>query len=313
MHIGPGERRAVGLVARRFLLGSRRAGPWPVPDALPYEEVQFEGNTGAQLQGRWFPAPDAKAAAVLVHPDRRYGQHWFVRDGWVPFLRDRGVDVLTFDFPGYGQSVGGSTYFHEDVVAGARWARRWAGGLPLHVVGLSLGSFAAANAAPSLDFVESLTLESPYPAFRSLPNGAVASAGLTIMEHAFPRSARAIQAGENIARACPRRILVVGSRADKVVPIEATRAFARRGPPERTEFLELDEVAHLDFFQRSDVYRRAIVRTMRIPPTATAARVRIEDAPALRPMPPGTNPRHPPHEDAREEPELLGASAGVAA
>lgn len=49
----------------------------------------------------------------------------------------------------------------EDVLAAARLARDWSGGLPVHVLGVSMGAFAPCNAAPRLGFVRTLLLESP--------------------------------------------------------------------------------------------------------------------------------------------------------
>lgn len=255
------ERRIVGGVVRTAFLRNRRAGPWPV--AIPHREVRFAGNAGADLAGRWFPHERPRGAVVLAHPDRRYGQHWFVREGWVEWLLGHRLEVLTFDFPGYGGSRGGSTYFHDDVEAAARFAQRWAGGLPVHVIGLSMGAFAAANASPRLGFVEGLVLESPYPNFASWYGPGAKARFQAAFERAFPASGAQIQADRNLARAAPKRVLVAAAGEDRVTPARLSRAVADAAP--RATYLELPGLDHFEPFPKSDAYRRAILDTLGIP------------------------------------------------
>jgi two-component system, chemotaxis family, protein-glutamate methylesterase/glutaminase len=99
------ERRVAGWIARRVWLRDRRGGPWPAPEDVPSEPVRFQGNTGARLVGRYFHHEDPHGVVVCVHPDRRYGGHWFVKTGWVHALHEAGFDVLTFDLTGYGQGI----------------------------------------------------------------------------------------------------------------------------------------------------------------------------------------------------------------
>lgn len=254
------ERQALGFLVRKFFAEDRTGKAWAPPAHLPHRRVTFEGNTGARIAGVWYPHDDPRGAVVLAHPDKRYGKHWFVRDGWVDWLHAHGYEVLTFDFPGYGESDGPARYYHEDVIAAAHFARRWAGGLPVHVVGVSMGAFAAANAAPHLPFVHSLTLESPYPTIRawygarSLP-GRVVSA----LNRAFPRTERALRADANIARAAVKRVLVIAADADEVTPVPLTDAVARAAPAERTRVLHVPGARHLAPFSVSPAYRRALL------------------------------------------------------
>lgn len=232
-----------------------------MPDWLPHERVRFSGNTGAQLAGRWFPAANPRGVVVLAHPDRRYGQHWFVMIGWVDFLHDAGFAVLTFDFPGYGESRGGATYFMEDIVGAARWAHERAPALPLHVLGVSMGAFAAANAAPRLDFVDGLVLESPYPTFNEWYGAGVGRVAMNLFDRAFPRTSALLQAQKHLARAGAKRILVVAAGQDDVTPPRLTRALVGAAPPERTRFLEVEASRHLQPFVDSPAYRAAVLET----------------------------------------------------
>jgi alpha-beta hydrolase superfamily lysophospholipase len=263
------ERHLAGFLVRATLFRRRRAGSWEVPAGLPHRDLTFEGNTGARIAGRHFPAPDgeARGIVVLAHPDRRYGQHWFVREGWVAWLRGAGFDCLTFDFSQYGRSRGGSTYLFEDLAAAARLARTLAPGQPVHVVGLSIGAFSAANASPDLDFVEGLVLESPYPSFGSWYEGDGHRFGKAVMrgfDRAFPRTARLIQADQRIAHAKARRILVAATVDDEVTPVALSRRVAEAAPAGRTAYLELAGRKHLGLFQ-DPAYREAVLRTLGAP------------------------------------------------
>lgn len=253
------ERKAAGWLVRNLWLRGRRGGPWAPPAALGGKPVTFEGNTGATLAGTWFAAERPRGAVVLAHPDRRYGQAWFWREGHVAFLLENGFDVLTFDFTGYGASVGPSTYFHEDVEAAARFAQAWAGGFPVHVWGVSMGAFAAANASPRLRFVESMVLEAPYPSFSAWYGQGLGRWAMDAFDRAFPRTGRAICAGENVGWARPRRVLVAYSRADEVTPAVLSEAVADAAPRDRTERFVLDDVPHLAFFAQSERYREHVL------------------------------------------------------
>jgi alpha-beta hydrolase superfamily lysophospholipase len=258
------ERHVAGALVRATLFRRRKPGSWQVPADLPHADLVFEGNTGARVAGRHFPLAGAKGIVVLAHPDRRYGQFWFVREGWVRWLRDNGYSCLTFDFSQYGASRGGSTYLFEDLAAAARQAQALEPGLPVHVIGLSIGAFSAANASPDLDFIDGLVLESPYPSFGSWYEGDGHRFGKAVMrgfDKAFPRTARLIQADQRIAQAKARRILVAASVDDDVTPVALSRRVARSAPTGRSTYLELAGHKHLALFG-DPRYRAAILRTL---------------------------------------------------
>ena len=260
------ERRIVGVIVRRLFWGHRRGGPWAVPQGLAHESLTLEGNSGALLSARFFPRPAPRGVVVLAHPDRRYGQHWFVREGWIPWLLDAGFACLTFDFAPFGQSKGGSTYLLEDVAAACREARRRAPGAPLHIVGLSVGAFAACNAQRLVDDAESLVLESPYPSFNTWYKRGPGAWGMALFDRVFPRTKPLIRADANIALTRARRILVAATRDDEVTRVALSRAVADAAPRERTRYLEVAKLRHLELFQGSREYRQAILETLGLAP-----------------------------------------------
>ena len=255
------ERRLAGALVKTVFLRDRRGGPWVPPGHLVHAPVSFEGNTGARVAGHWFPHERPRGAVVLAHPDRRYGKHWFVKAGWVDFLHENGYEVLTFDFPGYGESHGPATYYHEDVLAAARFAREWSGLLPVSVVGVSMGAFAAANASPRLDFVHALVLESPYPNFNAWYGRGPYALAMRAFDRAFPRTSAAIQADRHVAQAQARRLLVAYSEADDVTPPALSEAVARAAPADRTRVLRLKDARHLALFE-DEAYRQAVLETL---------------------------------------------------
>jgi alpha-beta hydrolase superfamily lysophospholipase len=273
------EKRIVGALVKAVFFRGRRGGPWEPPLGLDVSEMRFRGNSGADLHAWHVRHAAPRGIVVLAHPDRRYGKQWFAREGWLAWLHAAGFEALCFDFPVYGESRGGSTYLHDDVAAACRLARRLRPGLPVHLVGLSIGAFAAANAAPGLDFVESMVLESPYPTFEAwYSGGAGREAGHgkanALLGRLFPRTYRRIDAGANLAEAKALRILVAGATGDEVTPIALTREMAARAPPDRTRFLELAGVRHLGLFGHPD-YRAAILDTLSPGPGAAAPDVEL--------------------------------------
>lgn len=275
---GPLEKRVVGAVVKAVFFRGRRGRAWDPPMGLDVSEVRFRGNSGARLHGWYTRHAAPRGIVVLAHPDRRYGKQWFAREGWLSWLHANGFESICFDFPVYGRSGGGSTYLHDDVAAACRLARDLRPDLPVHLVGLSIGAFAAANAAWTLDFLDGLVLESPYPTFGAWYAGAAAGRGdgkaaghgtaNALLGRLFPRTYRRIDAGANLRQARARRILVAGTAADEVTPIPLTREMARRAPADRTRYLELDGVRHLGLFGHPD-YRAAVLATL-APPVAKA-------------------------------------------
>ncbi|MBW3583170.1 MAG: lysophospholipase [Euryarchaeota archaeon] len=259
---GVWERRILSTLVGRLLYPPRNGGPWPVPPGL--ERVTGRGRDGSTLIGLHAPHADPRGVVVLVHPDRRYGKHWFDREGWFGHLADHGYASMAFDLTPYGESHGGQLYLHDQVLGMVDTARDTHPGVPLHLVGLSLGAFASMNAAPEIPDLDSLTLESPYPTFQTWYDAVDAGFPAKVnrlLERAFTTSYRRIDAGRNIAQATAKRILVAATSPDTVTPTRLSRAVARSAPQGRTTYLELEGVEHLGLFHDAR-YREALIATL---------------------------------------------------
>ena len=252
------ERKLVGKMVRNVLGWNPPPRTQPILTQLPWEPFTFEGNTGARIAARWFGIDDPRGTFVLAHPDRRAAQQWFLPKGYIEFLQDAGYDVMTFDFAGYGDSRGGSTYLVEDLIAAHRAARARTRG-PVHVLGVSIGAFQAANAAPYLDGLGALILESPFPTFNAWYGRGWGRWSMSVFDLVFPKTSALIQAHKNIAHAKAKKILIVAADGDRVTPVELSEHVMESAPAGRSEFLRLNGHDHLTLFETSPVYRQRIL------------------------------------------------------
>ncbi|HVL46984.1 MAG TPA: alpha/beta fold hydrolase [Candidatus Thermoplasmatota archaeon] len=255
------ERRLVGLFAKAVFVRGRRRTPPEKPKHPPSQEVVIEGDVGQRLVARWFPVERPRGVVVLAHPDTRWAKDWFVQRGWIDFIHEAGLEALAFDFTGYGASEGPATYPLDDVLAATRFAQAGSGFLPVHVVGVSYGACAVANAAPRLSGVKSIVLESPFPNLNIWFRDRLRRLAMDVFDRAFPKTSRFAQADENIAHALPERILFCLAEEDETTPPALTEAVARRAPQERTTLLRVPGASHLEPFTTSEEYRQALLKT----------------------------------------------------
>jgi pimeloyl-ACP methyl ester carboxylesterase len=110
------------------------------------EPVQID-STGLKLSGWWVPADNPSAVIVLVHG------YLMNRAEYAPtahYLAERGISCLLIDLRAHGRSGGRKCTLgyreREDVAAALRFARARSNGLPLGVIGSSMGSAASALA-----------------------------------------------------------------------------------------------------------------------------------------------------------------------
>ncbi|MES1243994.1 MAG: hypothetical protein ABUT39_20495 [Acidobacteriota bacterium] len=135
------ERRAAALV---YVLGPklpRLEQASPPPGLSPWEDVSVERPDAGPLGGTWYPAPDPRGAVLLIHPWLEWGKSYFHRRGRVQALREAGYSSLAVDLGGFGGTHRKPGFLDQDVEAAFRRLRSLAGGVPLHVWGVSAGAY----------------------------------------------------------------------------------------------------------------------------------------------------------------------------
>lgn len=110
----------------------------------PFERFEVRRSHGrGSLSALWYPAAGAARGAVLLaHPWMRQGQSYFFQRGRLRALRRAGYHSLTFDLGGVGRSGPPPPGFYDGDLADAAGAlAERAGGLPLHLWGVSAGGY----------------------------------------------------------------------------------------------------------------------------------------------------------------------------
>jgi pimeloyl-ACP methyl ester carboxylesterase len=157
---------AVGLTVSWYVAGRLVA---PDPDAIgaqpadfDAEVVQISSDSGSVLAGWYAPQSKPKGAVLLLHGIRSSRLSMLDR---ARLLAEEGYSVLLIDFQAHGESPGehitvGYVERH-DVLASPKFLRRRQPGVPIAVVGRSMGGAAALLARS--DDIDALVLESVYP------------------------------------------------------------------------------------------------------------------------------------------------------
>jgi len=156
-----------------FLALSPRLRPVPQPEPPqhlnPFESVPVaRANGRAPLTASWFPAAaahpkGARGAVLLLHPWLVWGKAYFHLRGRIEALRNAGYHVLAPDFAGFGGSGAPRGFFDQDVESALELLHHRAGGLPLHVWGVSAGGYWAHPVLSRTDLVAGAMFEDVAP------------------------------------------------------------------------------------------------------------------------------------------------------
>lgn len=144
----------------------------PPKEERPLIDEQTAPTADGSEISIWVRKPETKRRAILLHfhgNAENLSTHYY----YVAWLGDYGIEVILFDYRGYGRSPGEPSRdgLIEDGRAALRFAsaRATAAKLPLFVLGQSLGG---AVAIPSMAEenvpVRALVLESTFPSYRRL-------------------------------------------------------------------------------------------------------------------------------------------------
>jgi fermentation-respiration switch protein FrsA (DUF1100 family) len=218
----------------------------PKSIGLEYEAVSMRTADGETIAAWWMPHEAARADIVYFHGN---GGNLSI---WLPILagvQASGLNVLAFDYRGYGRSTGSPTekglYRDADAVlaelAGLRQRESAAGTTvrrPIIYWGRSLGGPVAAYAT-TVARPDGLILESTFPEKRAVLGRQLVLRTLDLLASFRFETA-------DMLRGFDRPTLVMHGDSDSVVPYAAGRAlFERLSEPKR--FVTLQGADHNDF------------------------------------------------------------------
>jgi len=225
----------------------------PADYGLRYEAVTFSPpDRSIRLRGWWMPAPEARAAVILVHGGGEDDRSQPYSNG-LAFARDlvgHGFSVLAFDLRNYGESQGtpeGVTFGDlesYDVLGALDFLARTAPTLPVAGHGCSMGGATLLQAAARDERLRAVVVDSTYAdAWHVVPNFAAASSSLPhvliapVLWSAVHLHGFALERGRTIdaaGRMTPRPVLLIHNTADPIAPPGESRALAAVMPNSET-------------------------------------------------------------------------------
>lgn len=184
---------------------------------------------GAGIRVWHMPNANARAQVVYFHGNGGNLSMW--AEILVPIAR-RGLDVIAFDYRGYGLSTGSPTepglYRDVNAVLGLAHGRLRRAGVPMIYWGRSLGTTMAAYAA-TVRRPSGIILEAGFPSMRAVvrsnPVLAVAS---WFASYEFPTA--------RYLAAAPVPALVVHGDADSIIPYQLGRELYEAMPGDKRFF-----------------------------------------------------------------------------
>ncbi len=214
----------------------------PAAIGLAYESVELQAGDGVRLHAWFIPAEHPRATVLFCHGNAGNISH---RLDSIRLLHSLGLQVLIFDYRGYGESLGSPSEAgtYRDVDAAWRYLLD-VRGIPageIIIFGRSLGAAVAADLA-SRTLPAAVILES---AFTSVPDMAT---GIYPWLPVRLLSRYRYDSLGKMAR-ITRPLLLVHSREDEIIPFaHGERLFERAREPK--QFLEI-QGGHNDAFLTS--------------------------------------------------------------
>jgi fermentation-respiration switch protein FrsA (DUF1100 family) len=234
--------------------------PWEL--GVPYEEVSFRTKDGLLLRGWWLPAPEAKRTVIALHGHRGARHHCV---GIGAALWRRGANVLLFDHRGRGSSEGKlmSLGYYEtvDALAAIGYAHSKAPGLPLGLIGYSMGAAVALMSASRDERVGAVVADSPFASERELVRsllrkqiGPLHSPIGALTERLLPYDPGEIEPHREVAKIAPGATLFIHGQLDKTCdPSDSVRLYETAGKPK--ELWLLEGAGHCDaYFANREAY-----------------------------------------------------------
>lgn len=242
--------------------------PWEtgVPE---FEEVAFRTSDGLLLRGWWLPRPGAARTVVALHGHRGARHHCV---GVGSALWRRGANVLLFDHRGRGSSEGGAislgSFEQRDARVAVDFACERAPGVPLGLLGYSMGAAVAILAAARDPRVGAVVADSPFASERGLvrsllkrqlgPPGFLLAPPVAALAEAFlPYDPGEVEPLREVGKLAPRACMFIHGLADETCdPRDSVRLHAAAGEPK--ELWLVEDAGHCDayFLDRAAYCRR---------------------------------------------------------
>ena len=144
----------------------------PADLRLRHDEIEFVAADGVWIRGWYMESPGARATVVVVHDAA--GTRSDPSQGLLDLQRDylrRGINVLSFDLRGRGESEGDDDHLGAaelaDVQAAVAYARSHGEDSPLFLHGFGMGASLALSVAAHDPAVSGVIADSPFVSMRS--------------------------------------------------------------------------------------------------------------------------------------------------
>jgi pimeloyl-ACP methyl ester carboxylesterase len=226
----------VGYPMRRPLTST------PQSVGLQYEDVAFRARgDDVTVRAWWMPSPKPHGALIYVHGASTNRQTPYGLE-LSKFFEGQGLSVLALDLRNHGQSDGTpngrlTMGYDEskDVLGGVDWTRAHAPGLPIYLMGASMGGTAVIYAAAADTDVKRVVLLDPIlnpheTALNTLQGISHAPRWMVVpvvwnVEHFFP-----MDTGHHdplkTARSLNRPILLIQDDGDRICPLPYAQVLA---------------------------------------------------------------------------------------
>lgn len=257
------------------------AGGTPSDYGLPYESISFSSLDGTILRGWFVPATQPRATVIFCHG----------RDGskapdliYVPGFRQRGFNVLLFDFRAHGESDGRRSslvYYERQDLLGAIAYLQGRGIERVGLLGFSMGAAVAVATAPLSEAVRAVIADSAFAELRtivitylrrSLPRPLASALAALIIWAAGLRLGCHLPDADPlrwVGQIAPRPLLLIHGGHDQAIPVrEAHRLYEAASQPKElwvvpeAEHRAADKVCPerymarvLDFFEKHLITR----------------------------------------------------------
>jgi alpha-beta hydrolase superfamily lysophospholipase len=212
---------AVTAISRTMVLRDRLLRRMPRNQqhgALPV--ARYSIRSEKELLDAVFVTPaggQTRAALLICHGIGEIVDHWIHVQR---LLAERGIATLVFDYAGYGKSTGAVDWrqCEEDAVSSFEFLKRLVPGLPVSVLGFSMGSGIAAAVLPRLS-LDQLFLCAAFTSFRE---GACALG----IPRKICRLVPPIWDSRPALRRCASPVLIVHCELDRVFPLRMASELA---------------------------------------------------------------------------------------